>query len=246
MKSSTKPSEQTPKAGHLITFTKIKGWYLPVDVDSYKVLVDVGVPMIRIPENFLPTLKLITKKHKIKARLVDFDDEIKNPFLDNLGEKWGTRKHCKAVIDDKTMRFETTDASIHTVSAAHLLKIENAVRTFLTRWGYQFSVENSESRGKRKLHIQYRYNGDTLPILHLERDITAIPPIKLKLGYTMVTLRFSDRDVEVNISKAAGGKWTSIDTSRCLYSQIGNVMPMLVALGNVINKDQYNSENPNE
>lgn len=239
MKSSDKNTK-------IIRLTRIKSWYLPVDIESYKVLRDLQVPLIRIPESFLPTLKLVTGPNNVRAKLVDFNSGILHPYLDNIGEKWNANEYRKATITNSLVKLETTHASIFEKSKENLVKISASLRKFFARWGYTCAIEISESRGKCKLYCTYKYKGELMPVMPLAEDVTSMPVVRLKLGFTRISLTFLKREIEVNVSISTGGKWASINTSRCLYSQFGNVMPMISALANVINHDQYNVENSND
>lgn len=243
MKNSNANKASEPK---IIKLTKIKQWYLPVDAESYEILKQCGVPLIRIHENFLPTLGLVTKQKNIKAKSVNFTESIMNPYFDKIGELWNSKPHRKCLITSSVLKFETTNPKILKRSKEHLEKIAASLRRFFTRWGYSCAIEISESRGRCKLHCAYKYSGDNLPVLPLVEDSTSMPTVKLKLGFTRISLVFMQREVEINIAKSAGGTWKSIDTSRCTYAQIGNVLPMLTALGDVISHDQHNADNSND
>jgi len=227
----------------VIVLTKVRQWYLPVDVESYNTLKNAGIPLIRIHENFIPTIGLLTKKHNIKARLVDFNSTILNPYLDELGARWQKRAHRKATMNASVLKFETTHASVYDSSKEAIPKLEASLRRFFTRWGYSATFESSESRGKCKLHVTYKYDSTKMPIIHLVEDATSLPVIKLELGFVRLSLTMGEKDVEINVSLAAGGGWNSIHTSRCLYSQVSDVRPFITSLMNIPNKDPHNSEN---
>jgi hypothetical protein len=226
-----------------VKLTKIKQFYFPVDADDYKLLKSFGLPVIKIHENLLPTLGLVFNKHKIKPQSVNFMDTIMNPYLDKIGEVWQSKEHRVATITKSVMKFETTKASIQASSREALHKLETSLRRFFTRWGYSAVFELSESRGKLKLHVQYKFDPERDPIIPLVEDATSLPSIKLELGFVRLSLTLMKREVEINVAIAAGTGWNSIHTSRCLYSQITDVRPMLTALVNVVNNDQHNSDN---
>lgn len=228
-----------------IVLTKIKQWYMPVDADSYKVLRNAGIPLIRIHENFLPTLSLLTKSKNIKASLVGFNDTILHPYLDELGSRWQKKEHRKASITASVLKFETSSASILEPSREALIKIEASLRKFFTRWGYTAIFESSESRGKCKLHVTYKYDSNRAPVIHLVEDPTSLPIIKLELGYVRISITLGEKEVETNVALATGGIWTSVQTTRCLYSQVSDVRPFVAALMSVVNKDPHNGDNKN-
>jgi hypothetical protein len=227
----------------IIRLTKIRQWYLPVDAESYNILKDAGVAMLRIHENFLPTIGLLTKKRKIKARSVPFNESILHPYLDELGSRWQAKEFRKATINASVLKFETTHASIHAKSKEVIEKLEASLRRFFTRWGYAAMFEYSESRGKCKLHVTYKYDSTKLPVIPLVEDSTSLPTITLELGHIRVRLTMGMKYVETNISEATGNSWTSVRTSRCLYSQISDVRPFINALMRVTDNDPHNFDN---
>lgn len=242
MKSSTKeePKAKIPK---VITFTKIKQWYLPIDAASYKLLRAAKCPMLRVHEDFIQTLRLITKPRGIQCRLVDFNATIMYPFFDELGRRWQKKAHRKAMITSSVVKFETTHSSASVQGKKALQQIESSLRRFFNRWGYSASFEMSEARGKCKLHVNYKYDSNKMPELPMQDDPAALPAIVVDLGYIRVKLSLGEKELEVNLAQAAGSGWTSMHTSRCLYSQVSDVRPMINALMEVVNKDEHNFDN---
>jgi len=231
------------KSSAVVKLTKIKQFYFPVDAEDYKLLRAHGVPVIKIHENLLPTLGLLFKKNKITPQAVNFNDAIFNPYLDKIGEAWQSKEFRVATITKSVMKFETTKASIMPHAREALHKLETSLRRFFTRWGFAAAFELSESRGKLKLHVNYKFDPARDPVIPLVEDATSLPSIKIDLGFVRVSLTLMKHDVEVNIAIAAGTLWNSIHTSRCQYDQITDVRPMIAALVSVVNHDQHNSEN---
>lgn len=231
------------KNSKIIQITKIRQWYMPVDAESYKILRDAGAPLIRIHENFMPTLGLLVKSKGIRAQRVDFNTEILEPAFDKLGQNWQKRDHRKVTITTSTMKFETSHASALEAAKPALEKIETSLRRFFSRWGYTASFELSESRGKIKLHVAYKYDSQRNPIIPLVEDPTSVPTIRLELGFVRISLQLMAKEVETNISIATGNVWHSMHTSRCLYSQVSDVRPMIAAMMRFVNADPDNADN---
>lgn len=226
-----------------VRFTKIRSYYFPVTADDYKLMRAHGIPLIRIHENMMPTLGLVFKRHKIKPELQSFRDTILEPFLDRLGAGWQAKEHRRATINRSWMKFETTHSSIQPQGRDALYKVEATLRRFFTRWGFSASFEVSENRGKLKLHVQYRFDPERNPVIPLAEDHTVVPSVKLDLGFVRLTLLMFERDVEINVSLAAGTDWKSIHTSRCKYEQVSDVRHFISALADVANKDPHNADN---
>jgi hypothetical protein len=227
----------------IIRLTKLRQWYLPVDAESYKILRSAGIPLIRIQENFIPTIGMLTKKKKIKARLVDFNDTILNPYLDELGMRWQKKDHRKATINSSVLRFETVHASAAEQARLAVPKIEASLRRFFARWGYTATYELSESRGKIKFHVAYKYDPNKLPIINLQEDPTSLPVARIDLGYVRISLTMGEKELETNVSIATGTTWQSIHTSRCLYSQVSDVRQIVNTLMDIPSKDIHNFDN---
>lgn len=227
----------------IITITKLKQWYLPVDAESYKILRSVGIPLIRIQENFMPTISFLAKKEKIKARVVDFNDTILHPYLDELGALWQKKDHRIATINSSVLKFETVHSSAAEQGRIAIPKVEASLRRFFTRWGYTASFEFSESRNKLKLHVNYKYDSNKLPIINLIEDATSLPVTRIDLGYVRISLTMGEKELETNISIATGTTWQSIHTSRCLYSQVTDVRQMINTFMDIASKDPHNFDN---
>jgi hypothetical protein len=121
-----------------------------------------------------------------------------------------------------------------------------SLRRFFERWGYHPIFDYSESRGKCKLHVKYKFDSDKLPIIPLVEASAASPTIRLRIGFGRLTLIMKSKTVEVNYSIAAGTGWTSLHTHTCTYSQIGDVRPMMRAMIDIVNLAPGNDEEKND
>lgn len=240
--AATKPASKSSPT--VIRLTKIKQWWLPVDTESYLALRDAGVPLVRFPVDFLPTLSLLTKKHHIRAKEVSFRDEILAPFLELVGTTWNKKPHCRATLAARTMKFESVKPEVYTKAKESIAKLEDVLTKFFTRWGFKYLFEYSESRGKCKLNVEYYFDSTKLPVIPLETPVGDMPKIQLKLGFTRITMTFGERYVDTLIEVSQGGKFTPLHSTRCTYSQISSVKPMITALMQVPDHDIHNFDNP--
>jgi len=238
---ATKALSRTPK---IIRLTKIRQWWLPVDAESYTILRDAGVPLIRFHVDFLPTLQLLTKKHHIRAKAVQFGPEILDPFLEMIGTTWNAKPHCKATITARQMKFETLKPEVFNKAKASILKLEDLLSKFFSRWGYNFRFDYSELRGKCKLTVEYFFDSNKIPIIPLVTDPADLPKIQLKLGFTRITMTFGEKYVDTMLEVSQGGIFQPHHSSRCLYSQISSVKPLIAALMSVPDRDIHNFDNP--
>lgn len=239
--------EVTPKPKAVLSFCKIKQWYFPVDAETYKSLRDtLKIPATRIHQNLLPVIEMMAKKYKMVGRNVDFNADILNPYLDKLGAVWLKKEFRICTLNTKILKFETTSSKVKADAKLTIDKIEASLRRFFDRWGYRAYFSYSESRGKCKLHVTYKFDHTKLPVIPLVEPNEALPTIRFKIGFVRLTLIMSTKRVEVNYSVAAGSGWTSMHTSSCLYSQIGDVRPMLRALIDIKNREPDNDAISND
>ena len=234
---------KVPAQTRILKFTQIKQWYFPVDAESYKILVDMNFPLLRFHQNMLPTLKLICVKKGVRGQLVSFKDALLDPFLDTAGTKWQCKSYRKAVIQSNTMTFTSTENLEASKKAAESL--EGSLRRFFERWGYTATVEYSDTKTKCKLRVTYKFDSNRAPVLSLVDTKESIPTIRFKVGHLRFNFQLGLKFLDFTIEEHHGNVWEHVKTSRCLYSQIGDVRPMMAILTEFINKSPDNFDNPN-
>jgi hypothetical protein len=234
----------TKAQSKIIKLTRIKQWYIPADTESYLVLRDAGVPLLRIHRDFLPTVGLLTKNHNIKAKEVSFKDEILDPFLDKVGKSWLRQENRRCEITGTHMRFDAVRPESFKSAEETIPKLQKVLEDFFTRWGYGFSVEMSQVKTRIRFNVEYWLDAERLPVIPIEQDVAELPRIQLKLGFTRINLSFGTKYVDTLIEISQGGVFKPLHTSRCLYSQISSVKPLIHALCGVPNRDPLNLENP--
>lgn len=242
MEDGVIPSRRKSDNIPTVKLTKIKQWLFPVDIESYNNLLALGVPLVRIHEVFLPTLSLLNagKEKKVRSEFIDFKEEILHPFLDKLGGLWQKKSWRKASISTSSMEFVSNDSSMLEDSKKKLEEVEATLRRFFERWGYSFTFAYSEKRGKAKLAVTYRYTGTVQPVIPEVDAPDSLPTISLKVGFYKVSFTPGVKYVDFNISVSAGTQWSSLATSRCLYSEISDVRPMVRMLMGIPNKAPEN------
>jgi hypothetical protein len=264
-KSSAKASTKKAKR-QAIRLTRIKQWYIPADAESYIALKDVGVAMTRIHQNFLPTVGLMTRKYGITAREVNFKNEIMDPFFEQIANSWNRKLHCRCLIGGRTMKFESTKPEAHKEAVAAIPKLQDLLEKFFSRWGFSSTFDYSEARGKCKLNVEYWFDHNKAPIVVLEEAPEDQPKIQWKLGFTRLTFTFdqyhsksvklppppgqqeSGREhrigyVHLLVEVSQGGKFTPVHSTKCTYTELSSVLPLMKALMNVPNMDHHNFDN---
>lgn len=227
----------------VILLTRIKQWYLPVDAESYMTLRSVGIPLVRIATDFMPTLQLITRSNNIRGREISFTHEILNPFLSKVGEQWLKGEARKCTIHAKTMMFETTHMSGLEKAREARPKLQDCLERFFTRWGYKSTITLSEHRGKLRLHVEYWYDAKCLPVVALEKDAAEVPESVLTLGFTQIKMKLMPKEIALTVLVSQGGNFVPIHTSRCLYSQASDVRRFIAALMGIPNVEPSNFDN---
>ena len=233
----------------IIKLCKIKQWYFVADADSYNLLKSVKFPLTKFNQNMFPTVELACRPHKIKAKLVDFKTEVLNTFLDKIGAVWNKKSYRTCTIDASTLVFDADnkrdEVKLESTKAA-IANLELCLRRFFARWCYSFTINYSELRGKCKLHVTYKFDSAKMPVISIVEDLDALPVIKFKLGFLRLTMQLGVKYLEINVEEQHGNEWKQIKSSRCLYSQVGSVLPIFNALTTLINKEPHNLELPNE
>lgn len=253
----------------IIRLTRIKNFYIPVDAESYRIMRDAGVPLLQIHTDFLPTLAPLLKKRKVRAREVHFRDEILNPFLEKVADRWNKKPNCKATIGTRTMVFQTTSAMAYAAARESLPKLEQVLIRFFQQYGYRTTFTPSEQRGKLKLVVDYWFDATKMPIITLEGEVQESKPVYWKIGFTRLGFKFDnfhtttisgEKDkitgvaekihkigyVHLTVEVSQGGVFKAIHSTRCTFTELSSVKPLMVALMNVPNLDPHNFDNQAE
>lgn len=251
----------------LIHLTRIKQWYIPADAESYLTLRKAGVALTRFHQDFLPTLKMLTRGKNIRGKEIDFRKEIMAPYFDKIGATWNRKPHCDCTIGSKTMVFETLKADSLTIAKASIPKLQDILTKFFQRWGYRSTFEYSELRGKCKLNVEYWFDPERQPIVILEEEPEELnQKVQFKLGNLRLTFTFDNFESRTVISRGGkrsnddarppkdyhigyvhtlveisqGGKFVPVQSSRCTWSQLSSVKPLITALMDVPNHQPNN------
>ncbi len=221
-----------------ITLTRIKQWYIPADTESYLALKQLKIPLARIEQNFLPTVGVLLKRNGFRAKSVDFRTKILEPQLDKWGALWLKRDHRSVSMSTKNLRFETTKAEAHAMAAKAIPNLEEAIMRFFKRWGFSYKIDYSVARGKIRFNVDYYFDQDKLPLITLSEDEATLPKVDLQLGFTKLGFTFGTKYIETVVEVSQGGVFTPIHTTKCLYSELSDVRPLLAAFMDSVNKDK--------
>lgn len=263
-------TSQEPKERAPIMLARIKKWLIPADEQSYLQMREIGIPLTILHQNFVAAMSMVGEKHGRKGKIIDFQKDVLDPFLERLGTQWNRKSGdapglYKCEVGPRSLVFESNDAQNAAKVRESMSKLEIVLERFFERWGYSWCATPSEKNGRFRLNVDYSFaNGERPPIIGLVQDPEENQQFVLKLGRTRLTVSLdgfrskSERItgayakddktqhtigyVHLKIEISQGGKFVPFHTSRCTYSEVSNVLPMMRALMQVPNFNQNNFE----
>jgi len=141
------------------------------------------------------------------------------------------------------MRFDAVKPESIAEAEEVIPKLQQVLEAFFARWGYGVTFELSKVKTRIRLNVEYWFDNNRMPILEVEQDVAELPRIQLKLGFTRISLSLGQKYVDTLIEISQGGVFKPLHSSRCLYSQISSVQPLIKALCSVVNHDVHNFDN---
>lgn len=261
-----KTETTTPEADanqHTLYLVKNRQHYIVRDSAAYAILRSIGVPMLRIHQDFLPIVQEFLGNREIEVETTEFKTAVFEPWLEKTTGTWGRKYGTVKVEGDSragTISFlasckrdvdPTTDEKLQQTKVA-VDKLTEIITQFFQRWGYRVEIVYSEKIGgtKIKLHVEYRFDVERMPIVPLETPVQELKEYIIKFGFARVVLQFDEpkagKDiayVHVRFEVSQGGTWAPVHTSRCTPTQISTVLPMMNALMKVRALDVHNADN---
>lgn len=226
----------------VIELVRIKQWYIPRDAVSYQTLKSVGVPLLIIHKDFLPTLQLSTRRNNIRAKEVDWKS-ILETRLDQVGAQWLSQADRKSKITDDKMVFM---AKATTKNRKSIASLDASLAKFFARWSFRYHPVFSETLDRCKLVADFKFDPELQPVVP---SIVPEPKTEheLVLGFTKIKITFYDKphkDLTTNLRLAsmlaplvvlevftqAGSKWLPVHSSTFKDPQIGNLDQFLNAM----------------
>ncbi len=231
----------------VINFVRIKQWYVPADADSYQLLKSVGVPMVRVHGDFLPTLQLVTKPRGIRAKARYFS-EVYAEKMDALGAKWMSKPDRKCKISDSRAVFT---AKLTPRNRIKINEIDDFFTRFTARWGFSYKPVYSESDKQLKLVVDIKFDPTKNPVIP-----SMVPPEQvvheLELGFSKIKVTFNNRRSApqfgdrtnsdrgnhplgapyslLEVFVKAGCDWQLVHTGTFIAETVGNMQSFLQAL----------------
>lgn len=247
-------SENTQRPSPVINFVKIKSWYVPADAESYQLLRSIKVPLLKVHQDFIPTLKLATEAKGIRAKSVPFS-EVLSGFLDRIGSVWLSKPGRKCKLSEHRSQFTCPSTPKNRKSIA---KLDSLFQEFTSRWGHSYAPVFSETPKELKLVLDYKFDPQRQPL------VPSVTPeveqsAELILGFTKIKITFDVRRVTaptrsrgdvrgqaasavgapthiLEVFTKAGTDWVQVHTASFTHYSMGDLLPFLSCLGDLHNQ----------
>lgn len=181
------------EATTIVDFVKVKSWYIPADSASYKKLRSLKIPILKVHQNHLPTLKLILDRKGIKARGRNWDS-VFDDFVFKITDRWATSPARSASVGAKTLVFKS---KILPKTDEHLSTLETHLKRFFSRWAFDCDIEIKKNALSVKLICTFSFNKEKNPIISLD-DEFKVRESKLNLN-SLHRLVFTVGDSPANL-----------------------------------------------
>lgn len=177
---------------------------------------------------------------------------------------------CVSTIQSKDMVFEVSMKDPKFGKAREAIdKMRDVLYTFFQRWGYRSTFEYSEGRSKGVLNVSFWHDPTKQPVIGLDDTEEKREKVQIVFGNRRFTFKFDPFEskttrakqqghrspssdearvpldyhigyVHILIETKKGGEFVPTDSTKCKYSEISNVLPMLSALMSI---PQFNPSN---
>ncbi len=241
---------QSPK---VVTFVKMKSWFIPMDAASYQLLRSVNVPLLKIHQDFIPTLQLAFKAKGIRAKSEPFSDILTN-FLDRIGAVWLSKDGRKCKLSESRAVFTCPSTPKNRKSVA---KLDHLFQEFMARWAHTYAPVFSETPRELKLVLDFKFDPQRQPIVP-SADTDKEDSFEVILGFTKIKITFDVRRMiaptrsrgdtraqaptfvgtPTNILEVftqTGTSWTQVHTASFTHYQMGTLIPFLAGMGELHN-----------
>lgn len=210
-----------------INVVRLKDWVIPYDADAYKVLYSHGITPTRIKFDVFDTvLSLKLRPAKVKVNYVKFDKVWFDDFLDKVARNWAKIPSTKITNTSTSVTLTTTHPGVYEEAKATLEKAQAAFDRFSTRWGTSMLVTSSESRGKLKMHVEFRH-GAKPPVVSAVHEPALLQPVVIDFGFLRVELLPEDTDrhghaqlMRAVVKTKTGSEYATVHSTRFLRSDL--------------------------
>lgn len=171
--------------GQKIKLVRISDWLVPFDHVSYKALQVNGISHTRIKRDVMDTVYGLRLQPKgIELEIIEFST-VWVDFLGNVASRWKRIPSTKFTNSARTVTMDTLHAAVRAEVEPQVEKIERCFDRFFSRWGSSYQFSFSESRGKLRIHVEFRH-GVKNPVLEITRKPS--PVRTLDFGNTRIDI----------------------------------------------------------
>lgn len=150
---------------NIVRFVKYKSWLIIADEESYKTSVSIGVPLLKIHEDMIPSLKLIFKEHGLKGKKEDFLETIWAPFFETFKNTWHVPERGRVLKYEKFGRMQLV---CKMKSEALLNKALDTLNLFLQRWSFLAETEVKKRGVSISVNVSFAFSERVQPLLRLD------------------------------------------------------------------------------
>jgi hypothetical protein len=226
----------------VLELVQYKSWFIPRDTETYRALVQMKVPLLKIHKDFIPTLQLVTKRAGVRVRASKFQD-ILDAYLDQIGASWMKRPGRRCKLGQSRLVFTS---QVTMKDKESMQKLDVALARFFERWSHSYYPVYSTEGDRQKLVVDYSFDPTRNPVIQ-STEVVKPEAYELELGFTKLRFVFHDnatrangkpkpKMIQLEVLTKAGTNWQLSHTSTCVDGQIGDPSQFLACMGHLFNR----------
>lgn len=229
------------KPPRLLRLIKIRQWYLPYDREAYQVVQDCGLNMLKIHEDFLPTLMTLASKLGVEARHQSWR-KLFNKYMDKVGAAWLSRAGRKCKLTEQGLVFS---GPLDDLNKRVTDRLDKALAAFFDRWGFSYDPQYSEKGNRFKLAVTFSFRGN--PVIGLAPEPNSVH--ESVLGWTKIRVTFYndtrilDRNhpmknkppqIMLEVFTRNGTEWRLAHSQKMVSVEVDDLRPLLAAFAKML------------
>lgn len=197
-----------------VTFARYGRWLIPVTEEDMHILTKFNLRLTKWDADYVGTMRLILSKKNYSVEIVPFTSTIFGPAVDKLEEFWCRGKN----------KFFMSKGQIKLVgpnepkNVQKLRTIENKVRVFFDRWGFDLEVTSNETKTRCGLTFDYSFSRDHDPVIVAgsAEHIPDFDPAILEMDNYRLVLSRHGEHYGFSFEEKVHGDWTPIRQNSCM------------------------------
>lgn len=208
----------------IIRLVRYRNWLIPKNASDYRKLHRLKFPSTKIHEDTIPSIALLAKKKGVRIKAVRFAESILKPYFQQLSDVWGVEQGFSSSYTSKEFQFWTTSPKCAERALEHFPDLEESIRAFLVRWGFESEFQYSEARGRHKLVVSYWFSKLRKPEILIKDTIPLEEqsPQVLELGNHRITLSSEGGWLLWKLETRTGDSWAHIVGARCKHRDVSD------------------------